>query len=93
MKVRRFAMQLGFSMVGVLVLTSVSPSRALAQDHDAHMMTSQQQPQTAEQTKQVNALVKAVRDVTERFRDVAVAENEGYGLLFGCVSGGDYGAM
>jgi arsenite methyltransferase len=36
-----------------------------------------------------HALVKAVRDATERFRDVSVAENEGYGLLFGCVSGGD----
>ena len=93
MNVGRFAMQLGFSLAGVLVLTSFSPSRALAQDHDAHMMTSPHQPQTADQTKQVNALVKAVRDATERFRDVSVAENEGYGLLFGCVSGGDYGAM
>ena len=31
--------------------------------------------------------------MTERFRNVSVAEREGYGLLFGCVSGGDYGAM
>ena len=34
-----------------------------------------------------------VRDATERFHDVAVAENEGYFLQFGCVSGSDYGAM
>ena len=34
-----------------------------------------------------------VRDSTERFRDVEVAEAEGYSLLFGCVSGPDYGAM
>src|SRR4029077_13775517 len=67
-------------------------SHALAQDHDAHMMTSHQQ-QTAEQRKQGNALVTIVRDATERFAEVSVAENEGYGLLFGCVSGGDYGAM
>src|SRR5258705_324893 len=93
MKVGRFATQFGFSLVGVLVLTSFSSSRALAQDHDAHMMTSQHQPQTAEQKKQANALVTIVRDATERFRNVSVAENEGYGLLFGCVSGGDYGAM
>ena len=32
------------------------------------MMTSQHQPQTAEQKKQANALVKIVRDVTERFQ-------------------------
>jgi hypothetical protein len=92
MKVGRFA-NLGYSLIGALVLLSVSHSRALAQDHGGHMMTAQHQPQTAEQKKQVNTLVKTVRDATERFRDVSVAEGEGYGLLFGCVSGGDYGAM
>ncbi|OLB34507.1 MAG: hypothetical protein AUH11_17915 [Acidobacteria bacterium 13_2_20CM_57_17] len=34
-----------------------------------------------------------VRDNTERFKDVSVAEREGYSLLFGCVSGPDMGAM
>ena len=93
MNVGRFARQYQYSMIGVLVLTSCWPSRALAQDHDAHMTTAQHQPQTAAQKKQANALVRIVRDATERFRDVSVAEGEGYGLLFGCVSGGDYGAM
>ena len=37
--------------------------------------------------------VKVVRDATERFKDVAVAEAEGYALMFGCVSGPDWGAM
>ena len=92
MKVGRLAAQLGCSLVGLLALTSFSPSRALAQSHDAHMMTPQK-PQTAEQKNQANALVRIVRDATERFRNVSVAEHEGYGLLFGCVSGGDYGAM
>lgn len=40
-----------------------------------------------------NDLVKAVREATERFKDVSVAEAEGYSLMFGCVSGPDYGAM
>ena len=40
-----------------------------------------------------NGLVQIVRESTERFRDVAVAEAEGYHLLFGCVSGPDSGAM
>jgi len=39
------------------------------------------------------ALVKVVRESTERFKDVAVAEAEGYALQFGCVSGPDSGAM
>ena len=93
MKIGRFATQFGFSLVCALVLAGGSPARALAQGHDAHMVMSQHQPQTAEQKKQANRLVQEVRDATERFRDVAVAENEGYRLLFGCVSGGDYGAM
>jgi hypothetical protein len=42
---------------------------------------------------ETGALVKVVREVTERFRDVRVAEAEGYALAFGCVSGADYGAM
>lgn len=40
-----------------------------------------------------NDLVKVVRDATERFKDVAAAEAEGYQLMFGCVSGPDSGAM
>jgi hypothetical protein len=42
---------------------------------------------------QAGALIKVVREATERFRDVKVAESEGYELAFGCVSGGEYGAM
>jgi hypothetical protein len=38
-------------------------------------------------------LIQTVRAATERFRDPAVAIAEGYGELFGCVSGPDAGAM
>jgi hypothetical protein len=38
-------------------------------------------------------LVKIVREATERFKNVAAAEAEGYTLMFGCVSGPDWGAM
>jgi hypothetical protein len=40
-----------------------------------------------------SALVKVVREATERFKDVSVAEAAGYALQFGCVSGDDGGAM
>jgi len=43
--------------------------------------------------KQASELVQIVRESTERFKDPAVAEGEGYKLAFGCVSGPDYGAM
>src|SRR5262245_61007534 len=42
---------------------------------------------------QAGALTRVVREATERFQDVKVAEAEGYELTFGCVSGGEYGAM
>ena len=40
-----------------------------------------------------SALVAVVKESTERFKDVALAEAAGYGLQFGCVSGPDWGAM
>ena len=40
-----------------------------------------------------NNLVKIVRQVTDRYHSVAVAEGDGYHLLFGCVSDEDSGAM
>ena len=48
---------------------------------------------TREQQNNANALIKIVRDSTERFKDVSMAMAEGYALQFGCVSGSDSGAM
>jgi hypothetical protein len=62
-----------------------------AQESHAH---STPQPQSPEHTKaDPGALIKAVREATERFKEVRVAENEGYALMFGCVTGPDSGAM
>jgi hypothetical protein len=58
------------------------PASGFAQDHQAHASA-----------KASNELVSVVRAATERFKDVTAAEREGYGLMFGCVSGGDWGAM
>jgi len=93
MKVGRFATGVKYSVVGLLFLMSGWPSRALAQGHDTHTLSAPQHEQTQEQRKQANALVQVVREATERFRDVRVAEAEGYTLQFGCVSGSDLGAM
>ena len=48
---------------------------------------------THDQRSNANALVKIVRESTERFKNVSVAEAVGYALQFGCVSGPDAGAM
>jgi hypothetical protein len=97
-RIRRFATQLQYSAIA-LILLNVCPSRALAQDNHSHATTTEQA--TTEEQKELaakaqrdaNALVQVVRDSTERFKDVAVAEKEGYALQFGCVSGDDFGAM
>jgi hypothetical protein len=74
-----------------LALLSASLLCALAQDIHAHMETTTQP--TPQQSRNASALIKIVRESTERFKDVSVAEAEGYALQFGCVSGPDSGAM
>ena len=90
MKVGRFVTHFGGSMLAAALLVTAVPSRALAQDHD-HGGSAQNL--SADQKAKQNALVAIVRDATERFKDPAVADAEHYSLIFGCVSGGDFGAM
>ena len=41
----------------------------------------------AEERQGASPLVRTVRDVTQRYQNVAAAEADGYALMFGCVSG------
>jgi hypothetical protein len=78
MKTRRnIALAIALVAGGILTATSFAQHQAA---HESH-------PDRA------GALVKAVREATERFKDVSVAEAEGYKLTFGCVTGPDAGAM
>ena len=87
MKIRRFAKH---AVAGVLVLMSVWSSPVMAQRDHSHAAAA---PASADQKAKASALVKVVREATARFHDVADAEEAGYFLQFGCVSGSDYGAM
>jgi hypothetical protein len=93
MKTRRFDRPLEYSRIGLLALLGFWPSLALAQSDHVHGSASQNQEQTLDRDSKANALVQIVRQATERFRDVGVADAEEYKLLFGCVSGSDWGAM
>jgi hypothetical protein len=88
--VKRYATRFQSSVIA-LVLMNAGAARVLAQDGHSHM-AQHNQMSLAQQTG-AGALMKAVRDATERFQDVSVAEAEGYALQFGCVSGPDSGAM
>jgi hypothetical protein len=57
------------------------------------MPTPQNAELTPDQKSKASALLTIVRDSTERFKNVEVAEAEGYELQFGCVSGESAGAM
>jgi hypothetical protein len=92
MKTGRFATHLEFPLIGLLALASW-PSPALAQSYPTPEPASQHHEASPSQKDQAGAFVRLVRQSTERFRDVSVAEAEGYGLAFGCVSGPDAGAM
>lgn len=83
MRVRRLKSFAGRSGIGAFVLMCTCPSFALAQSDHSH----------SQSVAQADGLIKVVRDATERFMDVTVAQNEGYALMFGCVSGPDAGAM
>ena len=83
MTVGRFLVSVNRVIVCVLAVTCVTSTGVIAQEHD-HGSNGK---------GDANALVQAVREATVRFKDVAVAENEEYHLMFGCVSGPDVGAM
>jgi hypothetical protein len=70
---------------GGLVLLSVAAAHARGQEATHHATRAREHAK--------GGLVDIVRQATERYRDVRVAEAEGFTLLFGCVSGPDSGAM
>ena len=89
----RFAINRELLLAAALGLAVFGPSLALAQGRSAPTAQSHEHGQTSDDAGQLNALVQIVRGATERFRDPVAAEAEGYRLMFGCVSGGDFGAM
>jgi hypothetical protein len=84
MTIKSFATPFGRALLGILMFAGAWSSPVLAQ-HD-HTNAASARNQSGE-------LVRIVRTATERFKDPAVAESEGYHLAFGCVSGSDFGAM
>ena len=80
---------------GLLALMMVSgwATLAMAQGHDDHVMAGSAPHKP---TRQENEVVQTVRAATEKFKDVTNVDGpdpEHYALTFGCVSGGDFGAM
>ena len=92
MHIGRLTRALGCSALALTMIGGAA-GQSRAQGHDDHGGSAPTGPQTL--TAQQNALVQAVRDATARFKNVTSPTEVGdpYALLFGCVSGGDFGAM
>jgi hypothetical protein len=86
------AKQFQYSMIA-LALMNFYGVRSVAQESEAGTLRTHQHELGLNQTSQSSALIKLVREATERFKNVSVAKGEGYALQFGCVSGPDSGAM
>ena len=91
MQMGRLAKGLGHVLVASLMIAGAG-ARGAAQSHDDH---GGAKSEPHKPTPQENALVQAVREATARFKNVTSVDGpgEGYELAFGCVSGGDFGAM
>jgi hypothetical protein len=86
----RLFLQVVHVAIGVLVVSGAA-SRVFAQNDHQHQMGSPREL-TAEEKSQANALVKTVRSATAGYQTPDTLPSD-YQLLFGCVSGGDFGAM
>ena len=89
--VSRFARNFQYAVIAFALMSTWS-LRAVAQENHSHGMTSQTEL-TPDQKIKASALIKVIRDNTERFKDVTEAERAHYAPIFGCVSGPDAGAM
>jgi hypothetical protein len=83
------ALAFAAALTSTVALSGVCSAQAQGQTGQSKATVSQNQQLTASQGE----LLKIVRESTERFKNVSVAESEGYKLVFGCVTGPDSGAM
>ena len=86
----RSTLYLACAALGTLALAAAPAPQA--HDDGAHTQGATNQQQFGNQSKR-NELVKIVKQVTGKYRSVALAENDGFQLLFGCVSDEYSGAM
>jgi hypothetical protein len=81
------------ALTGALSLTALCLTAVADAGHAQAFGAAKREERTTEQEGKGSELLQIVRDATRRFKDVQQAEAEGYGLLFGCVSGESEGAM
>jgi hypothetical protein len=91
MNIRNIAPYVRSCALGLLTASAASSPAALAGENAATPASHNHSQEPAK--GRAGELLRIVREATARYRDVAVAEADGYGLQFGCVTGPDVGAM
>src|SRR5262249_35187877 len=84
-KTRQFTAKLRYS-TAAFALAAVCGSPILPPEPHPHAALADDQ-------NAANTLLSVVRTATAKYKDVAVAQRDGYALQFGCVTGSDAGAM
>ena len=87
----RSTIHLAGAALGLLAFATASDT--LAADPAESQAAAMQHPVRNGDRRKTNELVKIVRQVTAKYREVEVAEADGYHSMFGCVSGDSSGAM
>src|SRR5690349_14994410 len=87
----RSTLYLASAALGILALAA-APAPQAHDGGDARGQAATAQQQLNSQRSR-NNLVRIVKQVTDKYHSIAMAENDGYHLLFGCVSDEDSGAM
>jgi hypothetical protein len=85
----RSNLYLACSALGLMALATAPAPHA--HDGDARGQPATTQQLNSQRSR--NNLVRIVKQVTDKYHSIAMAENDGYHLLFGCVSDEDSGAM
>src|SRR4029079_15610880 len=87
---RLSARRFQYCLAALALVNAISPFAA-AQDTHSHAQAEAEM--SLQQAANANTLLRIVRDATDKFQDVRVAEAQGYALQFGCVTGDDPGAV
>ena len=78
---------------GVLALGRGASAQTQPGQGDQRTLTADDHDHNSDGRKASNPLVRVVRETTEKYQNVTAAEADGYTLMFGCVSGSEWGAM
>ena len=92
MQIGRLVRPLAHSLLAALMLSAAA---SLGDGAMSRRSSGMGHRSRTSRLREENELVQAVREATARFKNVTNVAGPGrsYALMFGCVSGGDFGAM